>query len=44
MRNCGFVVTEVGVGGIDVVVPIAKEALAGDVGRRERVCVSEGPG
>lgn len=36
--NFGFSVTESGVGGIEVVVPIASSGVGGLVGRRERMC------
>ena len=37
-RNRGFSVSESGVGGIAVVVPIARSAVGGSVGRRDRMC------
>jgi len=36
--KCGFSITEVGVGGRAVVVPIAREGVGGWVGRRVRMC------
>ena len=36
--KCGFSITEVGVGGRAVVVPIAREGVGGWVGRRVRLC------
>jgi hypothetical protein len=38
-RKLGLEVTEEGVGGLAVVVPIAREPLGGDVGRKVRRCV-----
>ncbi len=37
-KNFGFSVRESGVGGILVVVPIAREGVGGWVGRRVRIC------
>lgn len=37
-RNWGFGVNVVGVGGIEVVVPIARGKVGGFVGRRVRMC------
>lgn len=45
MRKCEFSVREVGVGGMEVVVPILSRAFGGDVSRRDKVCVfGDGPG
>jgi hypothetical protein len=38
-RKFGFSVNESGVGGILVVVPMARFVDGGDFGRRERICV-----
>lgn len=45
-RNFGFSVRESGVGGILVVVPIARLSVGGSVGRRVRICdgAEEGDG
>lgn len=36
--KCGFSVTEEGVGGRAVVVPMARDCVGGSVGRNERMC------
>jgi hypothetical protein len=38
-RNWWFSVNVSGVGGIDVAVPIARDAVGGSVGSRERICL-----
>lgn len=38
-RKCGFSVTEAGLGGRAVLVPITRLGFGGEVGRRDRVCV-----
>lgn len=38
-RKDGFSARELGVGGRVVVVPMARRAVGGEVGRRERMCV-----
>lgn len=38
-RKAGFGVKDVGVGGIWVVIPIAREKVGGEVGRRVRICL-----